>query len=87
MKNSIKLISALLIVIIISAFTVSKTTTLDGYAIGDIATDFELLNVDDNMVSMSDFTDAKGFIITFTCKEYLMQACLNLLALKTKQTK
>jgi len=67
MKNSIKLITAILLVVLISAFTINKTTTSDGYAIGDMATDFKLLNVDGNMVSMSDFEDAKGFIITFTC--------------------
>ncbi len=38
-----------------------------GYAIGDLATDFSLLNVDGKMVSLSDFSNAKGFIITFTC--------------------
>jgi len=67
MKNSIKLISALLIVIIISAFTINKETGIGGYEIGDTATDFELLNVDGKMVSMSDFDSAKGFIIIFTC--------------------
>ena len=67
MKNSIKLISALLIVIIINAFTINKETGIGGYEIGDTATGFELLNVDGKMVSMSDFDSAKGFIITFTC--------------------
>jgi peroxiredoxin len=38
-----------------------------GYAIGDVATDFSLENVDGNMVSLADYPDAKGFIITFTC--------------------
>lgn len=38
-----------------------------GYAIGDIATDFSLMNVDDQMVSLSDYADAKGFIVIFTC--------------------
>jgi len=38
-----------------------------GYEIGDKATDFELKNVDGNMVSLSDYPDAKGFIVTFTC--------------------
>lgn len=38
-----------------------------GYHIGDAATDFKLKNIDDKMVSLSDFTDAKGFILIFTC--------------------
>ena len=38
-----------------------------GYDIGDIATDFSLENIDGNFVSLSDFKDAKGFIIVFTC--------------------
>lgn len=39
----------------------------DGYDIGDKATDFKLLNVDGRYVSLSDFEDAKGFIVIFTC--------------------
>ncbi len=38
-----------------------------GYSIGDVATDFSLMNIDDKMVSMADYPDAKGFIICFTC--------------------
>lgn len=38
-----------------------------GYDIGDIATDFKLENIDGNYVSLSDYKDAKGFIVIFTC--------------------
>tara|TARA_B110000114_G_scaffold76396_1_gene80868 strand:- start:401 stop:1078 length:678 start_codon:yes stop_codon:yes gene_type:complete len=38
-----------------------------GYAIGDEAADFSLPNIDDKMVSLSDYADAKGYIVTFTC--------------------
>ena len=40
-----------------------------GYKVGDIAQDFELKNVDGNMVSMGlmKYSSAKGFIIVFTC--------------------
>jgi len=38
-----------------------------GYEVGDIATDFRLLNVDGNYVSMSDYEDAKGIILIFSC--------------------
>lgn len=53
----------------ISAFTViSNLKTLDdGYKIGDIATDFKLKGVDGTYVSLSDYKDAKGFIVAFTC--------------------
>jgi len=39
----------------------------NGYKIGDIATDFNLENIDGRMVSLSDYEDAKGFIVIFTC--------------------
>jgi peroxiredoxin len=38
-----------------------------GYAIGDAAEDFSLMGVDDKKVSLADYPDAKGFIVTFTC--------------------
>ena len=47
---------------------VLTTDSVDnGYYIGDIATDFNLENIDGKFVSLSDFNDAKGFIIVFTC--------------------
>lgn len=45
-----------------SAYKKSNT----GYKIGDTATDFNLMNVDETMVSLADYPDAKGFIIIFT---------------------
>ena len=38
-----------------------------GYQVGDVAEDFSLKNIDGKMVSMSDFENAKGFVIIFTC--------------------
>lgn len=38
-----------------------------GYRIGDKASDFRLKNVDGRMVSLTDYKDARGFIIVFTC--------------------
>ncbi len=49
-----------------------QTKTLEeigGYKIGDVATDFNLKNVDGEMVSLSSFENAKGYIVTFTCNE------------------
>jgi peroxiredoxin len=38
-----------------------------GYSIGDEATNFNLMNTDRSMVSLTDYPDALGFIIIFTC--------------------
>lgn len=38
-----------------------------GYKIGDEATDFKLKDVSGKMVSLSDYENAKGFIVIFTC--------------------
>ena len=47
--------------------TATSPVKVDGYKIGDVATDFSLPNVDGDMVSLGDFEDAKGFIVIFTC--------------------
>ena len=39
----------------------------DGYEIGDVASDFSLKNVDGKMVSLSDYANANGFLVIFTC--------------------
>lgn len=65
--KSIKLVTALLLITVLSAFTYSAYDDGDGYKIGDYATDFKLKNVDGKMVSLSDYKDAKGFLIIFTC--------------------
>lgn len=62
----IKTISVFAIVLVASAFSLN-TTISSGYEVGDIATDFKLKNIDGNMVSLADYTDAKGFIVIFTC--------------------
>lgn len=64
MKTTQKLLTLFVLVLTISAFTLKPK---DGYKIGDIATDFKLENIDGSMVSLSDFNEAKGFIVTFTC--------------------
>src|SRR3954468_19878687 len=38
-----------------------------GYKPGDKARDFKLKNIDGKMVSLTDYKNAKGFIVTFTC--------------------
>ena len=63
--KTVKLAVAVVLVSIISAFTVIKTHS--GYHVGDIATDFSLKNVNNKKVSLADYKDAKGFIVIFTC--------------------
>jgi peroxiredoxin len=58
MKRQLLLLSILLVTIYAFA---------GGYKVGDKATDFRLLNVDGKMVSMKDFTNAKGIVVIFTC--------------------
>lgn len=38
-----------------------------GYKVGDKVSDFRLKNVDGSYISMSDYPDAKGFVVVFTC--------------------
>ncbi len=40
---------------------------VEGYQVGDTATDFSLKNIDDKFVSLSDFEGAEGYIVIFTC--------------------
>ncbi|MEM1260663.1 MAG: thioredoxin family protein [Bacteroidota bacterium] len=57
--------------IFLTVFAISGLLTsfepVDGYKIGDIATDFSLKNIDGEMVSLSNYEDAKGFLVIFTC--------------------
>lgn len=46
---------------------INSETETKGYTIGDEATDFKLKDVNGKMVSLSDYKDAKGFIVIFTC--------------------
>ncbi|WP_158974389.1 thioredoxin family protein [Cellulophaga sp. L1A9] len=49
-----------------------QTETLEelgGYKIGEKASDFSLKNIDGEMVSLKDFSSAKGYIVVFTCNE------------------
>lgn len=59
-------VSLILIVLsVMTAFGLKNTS--EGYKIGDIATDFSLKNIDNKIVSMANYPDAKGFIVIFTC--------------------
>ena len=65
-KNSI-LPLLTLIAFLAFGYTHYKGTVDAGYEIGDVATDFNLLNVDGQYVSLADYPDAKGFLVIFTC--------------------
>lgn len=57
---------------LLAAFLVTSSLVLSplvdgGYKVGDVASDFSLPNVDGKNVSLADFTEAKGFILVFTC--------------------
>lgn len=65
--KTIKILSLLTLIIGLSAFTVNNMTVDEGYKVGDIADDFRLMNIDGKMVSLADYKNAKGYIVTFTC--------------------
>lgn len=56
-----------LLFVAISSFILGEAVISDGYQPGDKATDFKLKSVDGKNYSMSDYKDAKGFIVVFTC--------------------
>ncbi|MDT8347186.1 MAG: thioredoxin family protein [Flavobacteriaceae bacterium] len=60
-----KLLTFSFMLVCLMAFT--PKTSVNGYSVGDAAEDFKLINVNGDYVSMSDFPDAKGFIVIFTC--------------------
>lgn len=45
----------------------NESVPVEGYDIGDVATDFKLKNVNGSTVSLSDYEDAKGYIVIFSC--------------------
>lgn len=53
----------------IIAFIALNLFAGEGLKVGDKAADFKLKNVDGKYVSLSDFKDAKGFVVVFTCNE------------------
>lgn len=61
--NSVSMLVAVLAV----AFLFTASTDKNGYTVGDEAKDFNLKNIDGEMVSLAGMEDAKGYIVTFTC--------------------
>ncbi|MDJ1483772.1 thioredoxin family protein [Cytophagaceae bacterium YF14B1] len=65
MKTIFKTQLALLLLLAVGL--VSARFAPAGYKVGDTVQDFSLKNVDGKMVSLASNTQAKGYIITFTC--------------------
>lgn len=68
--KTLKILVGVTFIIAISAFALQKVSLSKektGYSIGDIATDFKLKNIDDTYVSLTNFPEAKGYIVVFTC--------------------
>ncbi|RUT80083.1 thioredoxin family protein [Ancylomarina longa] len=43
------------------------TIQAQGYKVGDIASDFQLKNIDGKTISLADYKYANGFVVIFTC--------------------
>lgn len=63
--KKIKLIFAFILIAALTSFGLKAPES--GYKVGDTATDFKLKNTDGKMVSLSQYKEAKGFIVVFTC--------------------
>lgn len=64
MSRSFKLIA---FVIVITSFGFNKSEEFKISKIGEKISDFKLKNIDNSIISLSDFKNAKGFMIVFTC--------------------
>lgn len=65
MKRTFVLLTGVMAVI--AVLFINASEPLAGYGVGDYAKDFKLPNIDGKTVSMSDYVDAKGYIVIFTC--------------------
>ena len=48
-------------------FISATNTSSTGYAVGDRAEDFSLKSVNNKLVSLADYKEARGYIVVFTC--------------------
>lgn len=63
MKRTLKIF----LVACVAVLTAGKSPLPKGYQVGDRVENFKLKNVDDKMVSLSDYSDQKGVILIFDC--------------------
>lgn len=64
MKTIKNILLLVVVAITATAFTLKSDA---GYKVGDKIEDFKLKNIDGDFLSLSDYDDAKGYIIIFTC--------------------
>lgn len=66
--KTLKLLIGLTSLLVVSAFAFAGFGDFaNGYDLGDAVSDFKLQDVSSKQVSLSDFPDAKGIIVVFTC--------------------
>lgn len=53
--------------VLMIALSIMIWNPANAYKVGDLVKDFELKNVDEKMVSLSDYSEDKGVIVVFTC--------------------
>lgn len=63
MKKTLKI----LLIVCFAVLTAGKSPLPEGYQVGDPVQNFKLRNVDDKMVSLSDYSGQKGVILIFDC--------------------
>ncbi len=54
-------------IVVLATTLIATSLFAQGLKVGDKAPDFRLKNVDGKMVSLSDYSKAKGFIVIFSC--------------------
>lgn len=55
------------LVVLLSSLLFVAGALKHGYNVGDVVKDFELKGVSGDMISLSDYDEAKGFILIFDC--------------------
>jgi len=67
----------LILLFVVGLASLGARPVSDGYQVGDTVPDFKLKNVDGKMVSLADFSAAKGFIVIFDCNTCPMSRAYN----------
>jgi len=66
--KTLKILIGLTLLMVVSAFAFAGFGDFaNGYDLGDPVSDIQLKNVTGAQISFSDFKEAKGFIVVFTC--------------------
>lgn len=51
--------------IVIAHITQAQTPTAKGYAVGDVAADFQVRNIDNQFINLSNYASQKGVVVVF----------------------